>query len=138
MSQKTHTTAVVIIPPRELWPPIQAIRQQYDRQIRRWMPHITLLYPFRPHAEFPMLGERFAQQCAKVQAFTLTLKDFCFFRHKREQYTLWLAPEPQALVIQLQTELWSIVPDCDDVRNYPQGRFYETLTLYISSLDRIG
>jgi 2'-5' RNA ligase superfamily len=52
MEQKTHQTAVVLIPPEAVWPPIQALRQQYDRHVRRWMPHITLLYPFRPREEF--------------------------------------------------------------------------------------
>jgi hypothetical protein len=40
---KVFTSAVVIIPPEELWIPIQKIRKKYDRQINRWMPHITLL-----------------------------------------------------------------------------------------------
>jgi poly(A) polymerase len=33
---------VVIIPPQDVWPPIQRIRQQHDRKIRGWMPHITI------------------------------------------------------------------------------------------------
>ena len=53
MSQKTHTTAAVLIPPEDVWGPIQAIRREHDRQFRRWMPHITLLYPFRPREQFP-------------------------------------------------------------------------------------
>src|SRR5262249_27220192 len=51
----THTTAVVVIPPADAWPPIQALRERYDRQFRRWMPHITLLYPFRPRAAWPAI-----------------------------------------------------------------------------------
>ena len=47
MDSATHTTAVVVIPPDDAWPPIQALRQRYDRQFRRWMPHITLLYDGR-------------------------------------------------------------------------------------------
>ena len=51
-AKKTHKTAVVIIPPEDVWDPIQKIREKYDRQFRRWMPHITLIYPFRPFEEF--------------------------------------------------------------------------------------
>ena len=49
MPVKTHHTAVVAMPPPEVWEPIQAIRRQHDRNVHRWMPHITLLYPFMPH-----------------------------------------------------------------------------------------
>jgi hypothetical protein len=48
---------LVIIPPEAVWEPIQAIRRRHDRKLRRWMPHITLLYPFRPRSE--LLERRF-------------------------------------------------------------------------------
>ena len=51
---KTPHTAVVLIPPESLWESIQAIRRVYDLHIFRWMPHVTLLFPFIP-------AERFAQ-----------------------------------------------------------------------------
>lgn len=41
MPAKTHRTAVVAMPPPEVWEPIQAIRRQHDRNVQRWMPHIT-------------------------------------------------------------------------------------------------
>lgn len=41
--EKVHTTAVVIIPPENLWPSIQAIRVKYDKAYSRWMPHINLV-----------------------------------------------------------------------------------------------
>jgi poly(A) polymerase len=49
---KSHHSAVVIIPPEEVWEPIQALRRKYDRQIHRWMPHINLLYPFVAEQHF--------------------------------------------------------------------------------------
>ena len=61
--QKTHKTAVVVIPPDDLWAPIQALRKQYDRHFRRWMPHITLLYPFRPPASIERVAPILAQAC---------------------------------------------------------------------------
>ncbi len=56
---KVYTSAVVIIPPKEKWKPIQEIRQLYDRNINRWMPHITLLYPFRPKNSYSKIEDRF-------------------------------------------------------------------------------
>ncbi len=118
---KTHTTAVVSIPPVELWPPIQAIRQQYDRHFRRWMPHITLLYPFRPHTEFDGLAEGFAKICRDIQPFGVALTGIRVFRHRRAQFTLWLAPEPMEPWRHLQAALGRLVPDCDDVTRHHQG-----------------
>jgi RNA 2',3'-cyclic 3'-phosphodiesterase len=121
MALKTHTTAVVLIPPAEIWPPLQAIRQVHDRHLRRWMPHITLLYPFRPHDEFADLAKRFAAVCAGVEPFRLELAELRFFRHRRESFTLWLAPEPKMELIQLQTLLGGIVPDCAAVLQHRDG-----------------
>jgi RNA 2',3'-cyclic 3'-phosphodiesterase len=121
MALKTHTTAVVLIPPTEIWPPIQALRQVHDRHLRRWMPHITLLYPFRPHDEFAELAQRFAALCAGVEPFRLELAELRWFRHRRESFTLWLAPEPGEALIRLQRILESVAPDCDDVRRNRDG-----------------
>src|SRR5688572_10979414 len=96
MAMKTHTTAVVLIPASESWGPIQAIRLAHDRHVRRWMPHITLLYPFRPRAEFAGLAERFSTVCSSVEPFRVELAEMRFFRHRRESFTLWLAPEPSS------------------------------------------
>ena len=40
---KVYSSAVVLIPPKENWASIQEIRKIYDRNIIRWMPHITML-----------------------------------------------------------------------------------------------
>jgi 2'-5' RNA ligase len=118
---KTHNTAVVLIPPDELWPPIQTIRRKHDRHIRRWMPHITMIYPFRPQEEFGVMAEKFLVACQQIEPFEVQLRDFHSFHHGRGNYTLWLAPEPAEKIIQLQTALWEVVPDCDEVRKHKSG-----------------
>lgn len=118
---KVHTSAVVIIPPRDIWEPIQEIRKKYDRQINRWMPHINLLYPFRPKIEFENLKSRFSSTCAQINAFDLTFKKFKYFNHGRQRYTIWLEPEPIDLVKKLQLKILAIVPDCNDVNNHKGG-----------------
>ncbi|CUT01788.1 2'-5' RNA ligase family protein [Candidatus Chrysopegis kryptomonas] len=121
MGKKTHKTAVVIIPPKEIWSPIQKIREKYDRQFRRWMPHITLLYPFRPFEEFESVYPDFERVCKEVESFEIELSEFRFFKHYGESYTIWLNPEPAEGVKILQEKLQSIVPDCDDVRKFENG-----------------
>jgi 2'-5' RNA ligase len=121
MTRKTHKTAVVIIPPPAAWPQIQAFRRLHDRQYRRWMPHITLMYPFRPFDEFSALGDRFRLICRKFRPFGVTLAEFKFFEHSDRSCTIWLALDPPEPVNQMQTELWRRVPDCSESRDFPGG-----------------
>lgn len=115
MPAKTHNTAVVLIPPEELCGPIQAIRRRYDRHVNRWMPHITLTYPFWPHGEFDTAAERLRHVCGGIRPFEVCLDEFRHFHHGRERYTLWLAPEPKDALVRLQAGVESAMPDCNDV-----------------------
>lgn len=121
MAKKTHKTAVVIIPPEACWPPIQSIRQKHDRQFRRWMPHITLIYPFRPRDEFDQVAEQFSPVSEKLKPFEVDLAEFHYFQHSQNNYTLWLSPEPKDMLVQLEIALWRMVPDCDEVRRFANG-----------------
>ena len=121
MTGKTHKSAVVIVPPKELWEPIQTIRRIHDRQVRRWMPHITLLYPFVPADRFDRITELLAQTCRESEPFEVTLSGFRHFEHRPGRYTLWLTPEPREPLVRLHEALWKVIPECDDVRRHPGG-----------------
>ena len=121
MGKKVYETAVVLIPPEECWEPIQAIRRVHDRHAKRWMPHVTLLYPFRPREMFDEVAEVLRLAVAGVEPFEVHLRDFRHFRHGRASYTIWLAPEPLDALKQLQTALQAAVPDCDDVSRHAVG-----------------
>ena len=118
---KTHRTALVVIPPDDLWPPVQAIRRAHDRHFERWMPHVTLLYPFRPKEAFEALLPELCRACQGVEPFDVTLAEFRFFHHRRESHTLYLAPEPGEAVANLQAALAAVAPDCDDTSRHPDG-----------------
>lgn len=118
---KTHCTAVVIIPPEEVWAGIQAIRRRYDRQVDRWMPHLTMLYPFRARREFDVVDPALRERAGGCQPFEMTLAELAWFRHSRGSYTMWLRPEPFEPIVALQTALMQAVPDCDDVARFASG-----------------
>jgi 2'-5' RNA ligase len=118
---KVYNSAVVIIPSQEQWTPIQKIREKYDRQIHRWMPHITLLYPFRPENNYNLIENDFLKICESFEAFHVKLKQFNFFNHGKQKYTLWLVPEPKEILIELQKSILKLVPDCNDVNKYKNG-----------------
>ena len=91
---KTHRTAIVVIPPRDVWAPIQRIRQQHDAKIRRWMPHFTVIYPFCDESQFRCMARSVAEQSCRLKPFDVTLMDFDTFSHRKGRFTVWLRPEP--------------------------------------------
>lgn len=118
---KTHTTALVVIPPEEVWEPIQALRRRYDRKVRRWMPHITLLYPFRPRECFSEVLPLLYTACARLTPFSLQLREFRLFHHGALSHTVWLAPEPAEPLCNLHQCLLELFPDCTEQSRYPSG-----------------
>ncbi len=106
----SHRTAVVFIPPAEAWPPIQAIRRVHDRQFQRWMPHVTLLYPFAPREDLPEHLPALEAACAALSPFEARLATFHCFQHRADRSTLWLAPEPKEGFARLQAALRDAAP----------------------------
>ena len=121
MTDTTHQTAVVVTPPESCWEPIQAIRREHDKQVRRWMPHITMLYPFRPRSEFEAAAGALSAACGAIPSFEVTLTEFGYFCHGGSSYTLWLAPEPAEPLVRLQAAMLSAVPECDETSRYAGG-----------------
>lgn len=118
---KVYTSAVVIIPPKDKWEPIQEIRRRYDRQINRWMPHISLIYPFRPESEYNSLEQQFLVVCKEIKPFEIKLKSFKYFNHGHQNFTIWIAPEPKNSITNLQKSFQLLVPDCNEVNLYKSG-----------------
>jgi poly(A) polymerase len=121
MGAKTVETAVVIVPPRELWGPIESYRRRYDRHQARWMPHLALIYPFRPREEFAEAEALVLQACAATAPFAITLARLGVFPYTDRSSTLWVAPDPPGPVSALQQALQRVFPDCDDVARHPDG-----------------
>jgi 2'-5' RNA ligase len=121
MQHKTHHTAVVALPPPEIWEPIQVIRRQHDRQLQRWMPHINLLYPFVAREHFAMVRPLLTAASRQVTPFQVTLAIFRSFTHAFGGSTLWLEPEPRDAFTRLQATLQAAFPSCDDLSRFPGG-----------------
>ncbi|MFB2918185.1 poly(A) polymerase [Aerosakkonema funiforme] len=110
-----YQSAVVVIPPAEIWSPIQTIRRRFDRRFDRWMPHINLLYGFLPAEYFESAANAIAQALKEIKPFAITLENFATFTH-RSSCTAWLRPvaEPPSALDELQSILQQIFPQCNE------------------------
>ena len=120
MPNKTHTTAVVLIPPESVQPPIQAIRSIHDRNFERWMPHITLLYPFAERHDFGSIIPALTQTAQQVSPFSVAFTRFDTFKHRRSA-TMFLVPEPTDEIVQLHATLMKYLPDYNDTARFAGG-----------------
>lgn len=103
--------AVVLLPPTDLYPAIDTIRQQHDAQIVRWMPHIPLLFPFKAPEDFEGCLPKLAEVCRKSGPLTVTLSEVRFSKLESGRGALWLACEPETPLISLHQRLLETFPE---------------------------
>ncbi|RKG90267.1 endonuclease [Corallococcus sp. CA049B] len=108
-----HHTALVLIPPDDVWDPIQALRKKHDAKFQRWMPHITLLYPFVPEEDFETAEAILVDALQGFEPFDVTLSAFGHFEH-RANATAWLRPDdqPSGALAALHAKLVAALPEC--------------------------
>ena len=128
-ASKSHYSALCWIPPEAQQPPIQALRNQFDKQIERWPPHVNLLYPFVPVEQFSEAAVRVAEALRGLPAFNVVLDRMQSFRHSKKSMTAWLDPTvaPGNRWQTLQAACLAAFPCCTDQTD--RGSFVPHLTI---------
>ncbi|ESO13063.1 hypothetical protein HELRODRAFT_159663 [Helobdella robusta] len=133
--KKSNKSAVVIIPPEEVWSQIQDIRSKHDKSYKRWMPHINLVYPFvhddPTGVNYETCKENISSMIKKdnIKSFQVNFdaSSFQHFKHK-SSCTLWLKPlrdgEKHEDIVHLQSSLHAAFPEYNDLSCIPPDHEY--------------
>ena len=111
-----HHTSVAVVPPDEVWQPIQEARTLVrDRGLWRWPPHANLLYPFVAPRHFATAAAVLGARLAGVRPMKASLSEMKLFVHSRRSATLWLHPEPDRAGAweELEAACQCAFPGCD-------------------------
>jgi poly(A) polymerase len=123
-------SVLVLVPPEELWAPIQALRAVHDSKYERWMPHVTLLFPFVPEEHFGEAEALIAEALRNIEPFEVTLSGFGYFEHS-SNVTAWLRPDahPQGALKALRASLEALFPRSQSKDREPEHDFIPHLTV---------
>jgi 2'-5' RNA ligase len=121
----TYKTAITLLPPASITPPIEAVRAVHDKNFKRWPPHINLIYPFlaspleTSDSNTPRLSQaiqaRLEKATSGIRAFHISLNATLpgTFTHSKTSKTVWLGPTPDENVKHLQAALQAEFVECD-------------------------
>ncbi|KAG2378357.1 hypothetical protein C9374_008500 [Naegleria lovaniensis] len=131
---KTPKSVLCIIPPEEVWEPIQAIRNKYAN-VERWpQPHICILYPFIPKEFYDEGLDILRPILSKIKSFQITLSQFHYFdtiQHLTDDGlgTIHLEPDQYAIeqLRELQQAVMKPFPYCNALVR--KGRFNPHLSV---------
>ncbi|WAS95605.1 poly(A) polymerase [Nannocystis punicea] len=124
-----HRSALVVIPPAQAWPPIEAIREGHDPSHGRWMPHINLVYGFVPEELFADAAAALTAALRGLLPLRVELKELRRFDH-RGSTTVWIEPisDPPGALMALQAAAAALFPGCDEQSSRGPG-FVPHLTI---------
>lgn len=110
---RSPLVALAVVPPTELWGPIQKIRAVHARpkQFKRWPPHVNILWPFMPPLELPDAVLVLKEALASVVPFVLELDNFSSFVHGKMAHFILDANIPE--LVSLHAVVAKLYPESE-------------------------
>jgi 2'-5' RNA ligase len=128
----SHKSALALLPPSSIAPPIEAVRRVHDRHFARWPPHINLIYPFLASPTEDELSQGDGGDTQEVPCLKQTIRSRIneavthmrpfhvklsadppgVFSHNQRSKTVWLAPS-SGPIDHLQAALQAEFSECD-------------------------
>eukprot|EP00742_Colponemidia_sp_Colp-10_P014057 GILJ01015923.1.p1 GENE.GILJ01015923.1~~GILJ01015923.1.p1 ORF type:complete len:1520 (-),score=259.96 GILJ01015923.1:186-4409(-) len=113
---KSFATALCVIPPPKLCSHIDIIRTSYDKAYTRWMPHLTILYPFVHPAKFADAIPLLQNALSKLPPFRVTLRKLAILNEDdpaAKKHVIYIVPEVKTeCLMRLQAVVQKIFPQC--------------------------
>ncbi|KAF0972029.1 hypothetical protein FDP41_009725 [Naegleria fowleri] len=125
---KAFHTALCFIPPRDVWEPIQQMREHLDKAYQRWPPHINLLFPFISEKYFDAAAQLLKESMKSLESFDLTLSGISYFDKKTAVMYLDQDDYGKQKLVELQSMVAKHFPYCDEKKN-EHGEFVPHLTV---------
>lgn len=93
---------------------IQQIRREYDQQIKRWPPHINILFPFIDEAGYKEASEKIQSQLKDIPSFDVRFNKVGYFKQKKNRVVLFLQPndESQLQLKEIHKQCSPFFPQC--------------------------
>lgn len=142
-------TALVITPPRAMWDAINVWRQALpDKAFPRWMPHVTLLFPFVDPSDFGTAAKALKlafETNTWLSTFNITLSKVGSFSGGKSS-VVYLTPEEDPVTVgtadasvltELQSLCQSMFPQCSRDASGSEEPFAPHVTLGQCSRERL-
>lgn len=112
LRKMNYSTALVVMIPPEFHDVINYWRNGHDKAYPRWMPHITLYYPFISVEDFPAVGERIQAAVAGFGSFEMNLNQINYFKQgKGGKSTIHLRVEDDKPLQNLFKRIKEAIPE---------------------------
>lgn len=130
LAAPVHRSALVVLPPRRLWPVFDELRARHDRTYARIPPHITLLYGFVPEELFDDATHLLAPIAARTPRLSLELAELLELPHPSSRtVALAVRCKPPRGLTSLCEELVRALPLCDEQSTRSAAGYTPHLTL---------